>query len=322
MLAAFSAIFFGLCILVWSANRFVVGASSTAQHANLPPLLIGLVMVGFGTSMPELVVSIVASIDGNTDLVLGNTIGSNIVNTGLILGLTSLIAPIVVNSNIVRRELPILLGISLVFGLLIWDKDLDRTDAAILLLGFVGLMVWSIYMAFRGRGDALGLEVEGELSTHTMGLGRALFWTILGLIILIASSKLLVWGAITVAESLGVSNLVIGLTIVALGTSFPELATSVIAARKGEHDIAIGNVVGSNMFNLLAVTGVAGVIQPITSISDSVLYRDWLVMFLMTVVLLFVAYGFKKQGSVSRPEGALLLIAYVCYTAYTVITTV
>ncbi|WP_078119494.1 calcium/sodium antiporter [Thiosocius teredinicola] len=321
MLLASLAIAAGFALLIWSADRFVEGAAATAKHAGMPSLLIGMVIVGFGTSAPEMVVSAMAALDGNPDLAIGNAVGSNIVNTGLILGVTALIAPIAVNSNIVRRELPLLLAISLLAGALMWDGDLTRADAWSLLAAFFALIGWTIHQGMRHREDAFANEMDQELTTHAMPLGKALFWLAAGLLLLIVSSRILVWGAVNIAHALGISDLVIGLTIVAFGTSLPELAASVIAARKGEHDIAIGNVVGSNMFNLLAVVGIAGAIEPMPHIAPEVLTRDWLSMFLLTVVLLVMAYGFRGQGRINRFEGVSLLVAYVAYTAYLVIQT-
>jgi cation:H+ antiporter len=189
----------------------------------------------------------------------------------------------------------------------------------LLLVGFFGLIGWSIFTALRNREDVLATEIDQELAVHTMPLRRALFWLVVGLLLLIVSSRILVWGAVSVAQALGVSDLIIGLTIVALGTSLPELAASVIAARKGEHDIAIGNVVGSNMFNLLAVIGIAGIIAPMQTMAAEVLTRDWPVMVALVVVLFATAYGFRGAGRINRFEGALLLSAYVAYNAYLVL---
>lgn len=320
MALALLAILSGFGLLVWSADRFVEGAAATAKHAGLPTLLIGMVIVGFGTSAPEMVVSAMAALDGNPNLALGNALGSNIVNTGLILGLTALMTPIAVHSRIIRKELPLLIAIGLCSGFLFWDGALSRTDALLLLVGFFGLVGWTIAVSLRGRGDALESDTAKELAAHAMPLAKAVFWLILGLALLIVSSRVLVWGAVTVAQTLGISDLVIGLTIVALGTSLPELAASLIAARKGEHDIAIGNVVGSNMFNLLAVIGIAGVIEPIGRLSADLLARDWPVMMAMTVGLFVTAYGFKGEGRINRIEGGLLLLAYVLYNGWLVIS--
>ena len=315
---AILALLGGFVLLVWSADRFVDGAAVTAKYAGMPPLLIGMVIVGFGTSAPEMVVSAMAAMDDNPDLALGNALGSNIVNTGLILGVTALIAPIMVQSNIVRKELPLLLLIGLLFGYFIWDKSLTRVEAVLLLVGFFSLIGWSIFSAMRGKNDALESDMEQELVSHSMSKAKAIFWLVVGLVLLIVSSRVLVWGAVNIAHEFGVSDLVIGLTIVALGTSLPELAASIIAVRKGEHDIAIGNVVGSNMFNLLAVIGIAGVISPMQNLSADVLSRDWPVMMVMTVVLLMMAYGFRRAGRINRYEGAGLLLAFAAYNVWLV----
>lgn len=286
----------------------------------MPPLLIGMVIVGFGTSAPEMVVSAMAAAEGNPELALGNALGSNIVNTGLILGVTAIIAPIMVQSVIVKKELPLLFAISLLLGALLWNGVLGRGEAAILLVGFFCLISWSIYSGIKGKGDPLETDTQHELEEKAMSLGKAIFWLVLGLVLLVVSSRILVWGAVTIAQSLGISDLVIGLTIVALGTSLPELAASIAAARKGEHDIAIGNVVGSNMFNILAVVGIAGMISPIANVPEAVLSRDWLVMMAMTVALFFMAYGFGRQGRINRFEGALLLAGYAGYNIWLVMS--
>ncbi|WP_193163687.1 calcium/sodium antiporter [Microbulbifer hainanensis] len=318
MILAVLAIIAGFALLVWSADRFVEGAAATAGHAGMPPLLIGMVIVGFGTSAPEMVVSAMAALDGSPGLALGNAYGSNIANTGLILGITALAIPLTVHSKIVRKELPLLLAISCLTGAFLWNGRLDRWEAFVLLAGFFGLIGWSIVSALRGKGDVLEGEMSGELEQHTMPLNRALFWVAAGLALLIVSSRILVWGAVTIAQALGVSDLVIGLTIVALGTSLPELAATVIAARKGEHDIAIGNVVGSNMFNLLAVVGIAGAIAPMSNVPPEVLSRDWPTVVGLTVALFVFAYGFRGQGRINRWEGGALLLAYIAYNAYLV----
>lgn len=318
MTLAILAILGGFILLVWSADRFVEGAAVTAKHAGMPSLLIGMVIVGFGTSAPEMVVSAMAAIDGNPDLALGNALGSNIVNTGLILGVTAVITPIMVQSKIVRKEIPLLLLIGLLLGYFLLDGALTRVEAVLLLVGFFTLIGWSIFSAIKSKGDKLETEMDQELVDHAMPLKKAIFWLVLGLVLLIVSSRVLVWGAVNIAHAFGVSDLIIGLTIVALGTSLPELAASVIAVRKGEHDIAIGNVVGSNMFNLLAVVGIAGVISPMSSLPEQVLSRDWLVMMSMTVALLIIAYGFRRAGRINRYEGVGLLIAFCAYNIWLV----
>ena len=238
------SVLFGLALLVWSADRFIEGAAATARYLGMPPLLIGMVVVGFGTSAPEMAVSALAASQGNPGIGLGNAYGSNIANIALVLGLTALIRPIRVQSQILRKELPILTAATALAAYQIWDGWLSRWDAVLLLSAFAGLMAWTLLEGLRNRGDALTHEVEHELRTHEMPLGRGLTWLVIGLVLLIASSRMLVWGAVELALGLGVSDLIIGLTVVAVGTSLPELVTAVIATRKGEHDIAVGNVLG------------------------------------------------------------------------------
>ena len=316
MLLAMLAIVVGFALLVWSADRFVDGAAASANHAGMPPLLVGMLVVGFGTSAPEMVVSMMAAMDGNSPLALGNALGSNIVNITLILGMTAIIAPIAVHSNIIRKELPILLIITLVVGLMLWNHDISTMEAWLLLGGFLFLICWSIWQAIKGKNDSLDKEFSEEISQQNMPLKRAIFWLVLGLLLLIASSRVLVWGAVEIATQLGVSDLLIGLTIVALGTSLPELAASIAAARKGEHDIAVGNVVGSNMFNSLAVIGIAGTIEPISNIGAEVFWRDWTSMLIATLILLFTALFWGKNKTITRWEGLILLLCYVTYNAY------
>ena len=317
MIFYLASIVFGFALLVWSADRFVDGAASTAKHLGMPSLLIGILIVGFGTSAPEMVVSAIAAYEGNPGLALGNAIGSNIVNIALILGITAIVAPIAVNSKIVKKEIPLLLLIVLFTGYLLLDNTLTLFEGVILLAGFFALVLWSVFAAFRSRGDSFEDQMDIELNEDIMSLKVGIMWLVFGLILLIASSRLLVWGAVGIANSFGVSDLIIGLTIVALGTSLPELAASVIAARKGEHDIAIGNVVGSNMFNLLAVIGIAVIIAPMNSIPLEVLQRDWTIMLLLTIALFVMAYGFKgRNGRINRVEGTILILCYVAYNTY------
>jgi cation:H+ antiporter len=315
MTMAFLAIAFGLSLLVWSAGRFVEGSAATARHFGMPPLLIGMVIVGFGTSAPEMVVSALAATQGNPGLALGNAYGSNITNIALILGVTALISPIAVHSQVLRKELPILTAITALAAWQIWDGEISRPEALVLLGVFAALMTWTIWQGMQKKADALGNEMAQELEVHAMPLSRAVVWLVVGLVLLIASSRILVWGAVEIARNFGVSDLIIGLTIVAVGTSLPELASSVIATRKGEHDIALGNILGSNLFNTLAVVGIAGVIHPM-AVGPEVFSRDILVMAVLTVSLFVFGYGFRGPGRINRFEGAALLVGYAGYTAY------
>ncbi|MFH1882436.1 MAG: calcium/sodium antiporter [Planctomycetota bacterium] len=319
MTLAFFAVVSGLALLVWSADRFVEGSASTARHFGMPPLLIGMVIVGFGTSAPEMVVSALAASQGNPGIALGNAYGSNITNIALILGVTALISPIAVHSQVLRKELPILTAITAIAAWQIWDGEISRLDAFVLLGVFVVLMTWTIWQGMQKKADAFGSEVAQELDVRTMPIRRAVFWLVVGLVLLIVSSRILVWGAVEIAHGFGVSDLIIGLTIVAVGTSLPELAASIIATRKGEHDIALGNILGSNLFNTLAVVGIAGTIHPMM-VGPEVFTRDMLVMAALTVSLFVIGYGFRGPGRINRVEGAVLLACYVGYTAYLVST--
>ncbi|GGX55396.1 calcium/sodium antiporter [Saccharospirillum salsuginis] len=319
MWIALLAVVAGLALLVWSADRFVDGASATARHFGMPALLIGMVIVGFGTSAPEMVVSALAATQGNPGIALGNAYGSNITNIALILGITALISPIAVHSTVLRKELPILTGVTLLAIWQLWDGELTRLDTWILLGVFAVLMGWTVFQGMRRPDDALGREVEQSLEVHTMPLRRSVFWLVVGLVLLIVSSRVLVWGAVDIATRLGVSDLIIGLTIVAVGTSLPELASSLIAARKGEHDIALGNVLGSNLFNTLAVVGIAGMISPM-AVGPELLARDLPVMAALTVSLFVIGYGFRGAGRINRLEGGLLLAAFAVYTGVLIVS--
>jgi cation:H+ antiporter len=319
MLLNIVAVIAGLGILVWSADRFVDGASAAAKHLGMPTLLIGMIIVGFGTSAPEIVVSTLASSQGNPGLALGNAIGSNIANIALILGITALIIPISVRSDIIRRELPLLIGITIFSIMLLIDGNLSRMDGILLLICFLVVMGWSVYTGMRKTPDALVGEFGQELDVPSMTLKMAAFWLITGLLLLVASSRLLVWGAVNIALALGVSDLIIGLTVVAIGTSLPELASSIAATRKNEHDIALGNVIGSNMFNTLTVIGLAGIIHPL-AVEEAVIYRDLPVMGVLTLMLFIFSYGFRSAGRINRTEGAFLVLSWAGYTIWLVVS--
>lgn len=312
MIIAFVAVAVSIVLLIWSANRFIEGAAATARHFGMSPLLIGMVVVGFGTSTPELLVSALAAADGNPGIAFGNAYGSNICNIGLILGLTALLYPITVSSRILRKELPILLGVTALTAWLLWGGEINRTDALVLLAVFAVLIGWAIRQALQTKSDALGSNIDQQLEVRAMSLRRALQWLAVGLVLLLASSRLLVWSAVQIAVGFGVSDIIIGLTIVAIGTSLPELASSIAAAGKGEHDIVLGNVVGSNLFNTLAVVGLAGIIKPM-SVGPEVLARDVIVMAVFTVSLFIFGYGFHGKGRINRFEGVVLLGCYLGY---------
>jgi len=312
MLVNYFAILAGFILLIWSADRFIIGAAATARNFDVPPLIIGLTIVGFGTSAPEMMVAGFASYNGSPAMAIGNALGSNIANITLVLGIAALIVPLDVHSRIIKKELPILLLATLMALALLRDGTLERLDGFILLGLLVLLMWWITRQGIRNQSeDALTDEYIEELPDQ-MSTSHALFWLIAGLVLLTISSKLLVWGAVNVATDLGISELVIGLTIIAIGTSLPELASSITGALKNEHDIAIGNVVGSNLFNTLGVLAIPGLIQPAT-LAEGVLERDLPVVLLLTILLFVMAYGFRAEGRINRIEGGLLLSAFFAY---------
>ncbi|KIH77245.1 cation:H+ antiporter [Geoalkalibacter ferrihydriticus] len=318
MMMPIIAVLFGLALLVWSADRFVEGAACTARHFGMSPLLIGMVIVGFGTSAPEMLVSALSAYQGNPGIALGNAYGSNITNIALILGIAALIRPLAVHSQVLRKELPILAGVTGLAAWQIWDGVISRADAWALLGVFAVLMTWTIRQGLQKQPDALGSQIAEQLEDHPLPLRRAGLWLVVGLVLLIVSSRILVWGAVKIAQGFGISDLIIGLTIVAVGTSLPELASTVMAARRGEHDLALGNILGSNLFNTLAVVGIAGMIHPM-AVGPDVLVRDLLVMAVLTLSLFALGYGFRGIGRINRFEGAALLLSYVAYVVYLVV---
>jgi len=314
MLVTVVALIVGLVLLVWSADRFVIGASATANILGISPLVIGILVVGIGTSAPEMLVSAIASSDGQAGLAVGNALGSNITNIALILGFTALLIPLNVQSKLVSREIPLLIMVMLVGYFLLRDGDLGVMDGSILLFGFAAVVLRQLWEAKHSGGDSIEAEFAAEIPKD-MGIKAALGWLLLGLILLIGSARLLVWSAVDIAHFFGLSDLIIGLTVVAVGTSLPELAASVAAARKNEHDIAIGNVVGSNLFNLLGVMAIPGVLAP-GPVDAAVISRDYPVMLLLTGIFFLVARGPSGARRISRLEGGGLLCIYVAYISY------
>lgn len=312
MLSPVLAVLVGLALLTYGADRFIVGAAASARNFGVSPLIIGLTIVGFGTSAPEMLVSAVAAFQGNTALSIGNALGSNITNIALVLGITALLRPLAVDSGILRREFPMMLAAMLLGLLLMVDGWLGRLDGFIL-LGGVGVMLFILLRVARTPGppDPLISEYEREIPPP-MATPRALALLAAGLVLLLVSSRMLVWGAVQIALALGVSELVVGLTVVAVGTSLPELAASVVSALKGEAEIAIGNVIGSNMFNMLGVLGLPGAIHP-GPFASEVLTRDYPIMIGLAVTMLVMAYGFRGRGRINRREAAILLLIFGAY---------
>jgi cation:H+ antiporter len=309
------AAIFGFLGVAWGADRFVFGAAALARNLGVSTLVIGLTIVAFGTSAPEMLVSGVAAWEDLPGMGIGNAVGSNITNVTLVLGAAALARPLRVASRLLRRELPILLGIMFVTYLFLANGVLGRLEGIALLFGMAALVGWIVYLGLHEvPNDSDPLTHGLEEIPESLPSGKAALWAAIGLLILLAGSRLLVWGARELALSIGVSDLVIGLTVVALGTSLPELAASVAAARRNEDDIAVGNVVGSNMFNLLGVLGLPGVIAP-GPIDPKVLSRDFPVMIGVTLLVVLMSRG-DRQHHIGLSQGLLLLTLYFAYTAF------
>ena len=311
------AIIAGLGVLGWSADRFVAAASGLARSFGVSPMIIGLTIVAFGTSAPEMLVSAMAAWQGNSGIAIGNAVGSNIANMALVLGVVALITPLSVHSQTLNREFPLLLLVMLAALGLLWNGVLSRLDGVVLLVGMVLLVLWTIHLARSARADdPLAAEFAEEMP-ETVSTGGTWWLLLSGLVLLLISCRLLVWGAVGIAQTFGVSDLVIGLTIVAVGTSLPELAASVAAARKGEHDIAVGNVVGSNLFNILAVLGIAGVIGP-GGFDAAVLTRDFPLMIGLAIALYLMFRGLRNSGHdcIWRWAGGVLVALFAAYQVW------
>ena len=321
MLGNIAEVTVGLVLLIWGADRFVHGAAAIARNLGVAPLMIGLTIVAFATSAPEVLVSAVAALRGETDLAVGNAIGSNIANIGLVLGTVALIRPIELRSATLRREMPALLAVSLLTVALFLDSVLSRVDGFVLLTGLIFVIIWLVRLGLRSSAsDPLQADFEAEIP-RDMKMRVAAIWLAVGITALLIGADLLVDGAIEIALALGVSEVVIGITLVAVATSLPELAVSVVSAIRGEYGLAIGNIVGSNIFNLLAVVGLAAAIQPAV-LPPTVLSLHLFVMVAFTLVLFAMTYEYDGRGSISRFEGLMLLAAFAAYDAYVVVQNV
>ena len=324
MILSIVAIVVGLFLLVWSADRFVDGAVGVARFFGMSTFLIGMVIVGFGTSAPEMVVSILSAMNDTPQLALGNAYGSNIANIALILGVTALIAPVVVQKQAMSRDIPVLIAMTALTVLLLVDGNVSFVDGAVLLVAFVAIMGFNILSELKAKrkrrksGGVSEVSEFEEIPAEGVSIGKAVLYLLVGLVLLIVSSRMLVWGAVYMAHTLGVSDLLIGLTIVAVGTSLPELASSIAAARRGENDLAVGNIIGSNIFNTLVVVGLASVIAPIKAADPEVMSRDVPIMSALTLLLFLICIPVKKKNGkrvsgFGRIGGALFLSLYVAY---------
>ena len=311
----------GLLLLIWGADRFVHGAAATARNLGVTPLLIGLTVVAFATSAPEILVSVVASVRGQPGLAIGNAIGSNIVNIGLVLGTVAIIRPIELRSATLRREMPALLAVTLLTVSLFLDSFLSHVDGLVMLTGLIIVMIWLARLGLRSAPtDPIKRDYEAEIPKDVT-MKMSIFWLLIGLATLLLGANLLVEGSIEIARFLGVSEVVIGILLVAFGTSLPELAVSLVSAMKGEYGLAIGNIVGSNIFNILAVIGVAATIAP-TALAPSVLSLHIFVMVAFTLVLFAMTYDYDGKSELSRIEGIALLTAFIAYDTYVVLQNV
>lgn len=317
MLLDITFIIVGLLVLLWSADQFIEGAAATATHFGMSPLLVGMLIVGFGTSAPEMMVSAFAAFEGNSGIALGNAYGSNIANIGLVLGITVLIYPLAVESRIVRREIPLLILVLLLCLGFLYELKLSRFESLMMLFAIVVIVIFNTF--YSNDKDSLTKTIDSDEAQDTPPLKKALLLLAVGLTLLLISSKYLVQGAVGIAEFFGVSDLVIGLTVIAIGTSLPELASSLAAAKKGQSDMVLGNIIGSCLFNALAVVGIAGVIKPL-QVEPIFLYRDFSTGFVLTLLLWVFAFGIRSKARLTRKEGAILLLGYAAYSAYLLLT--
>ncbi|CAH0532503.1 Inner membrane protein YrbG [Vibrio stylophorae] len=314
MLTAVIFLIIGLILLVWSADRLVYGAAALARNYGIAPLVIGMTILAMGSSAPEMVVSATAALNGKTDTAVGNVIGSNIANIALILGLTALIRPLSISSAVLRRELPMMMAVTLIAGILLWNNYLSFIEGIVLIALFAAFILTMLKISKDKdyQDDPMLTEQESEIPQGVSNKAAA-GWVVLGLLLLPYSANLLVDSAVTIAEYFGMSDLVIGLTIIAIGTSLPELAASVAGVLKGEDDMAVGNIIGSNIFNILAVMGIPALLNP-SAINPLVMGRDYYVMFAISALLVVLALA--KQRKLGRIAGFILFACFVVYQGY------
>ena len=316
MVTSFVILILGFAALVWSADRFVYGAAALAKNFGVPTLIVGLTVVAMGSSAPEMMVSASAALANKTDTAVGNAVGSNITNILLVLGVTALLRPLSVSSSTLKREIPLVLLVSIATWYIFSDNYFSFFEGAALLFGFVVFIGGLIFISLRAKNqnDPFVSEACDEVPDN-VPTKKAVFWLVVGMILLPVSSHFLVGSAVDIAKHFGLSDLVIGLTIIAIGTSLPELAASIAGVLKNEDDLALGNIVGSNIFNILAVLPLAGLINP-SVIDASVASRDVIIMIGATLALIAMSLNFRGQRRINRLEGGLLLIAFVIYQGY------
>ncbi len=314
MIEALAYLIIGLVLLVYSADKFIMGAAATAKYLGVSSMVVGLIVIGFGTSAPEMVISAIAAMQGNSGLALGNAVGSNITNIALVLGVGIVVSPLLICSNTVKREMPILLLVSLFVLWLMWDGELSRMDGIILLIGMLAMTLWMAWLGLRESKevDILEEEYEAEMP-RDVSKKAAWLWLLFGMVMLPLASMMMVKGATSIAHMLGMSDVIIGLTIVALGTSLPELSATIACMKKGEHDLALGNIVGSNMFNLLGVLGISASIKTF-KLPDDFLSTDYLVMLDLTFALLIFSLIYVARNKpIPRFIGYMFMLSYLVY---------
>ena len=316
MVTSFVILILGFAALVWSADRFVYGAAALAKNFGVPTLIVGLTVVAMGSSAPEMMVSASAALAGKTDTAVGNAIGSNITNILLVLGITALFRPLSVSSSTLKREIPLVLIVSLATWYIFSDNYFSLAEGVALLIGFVVFIGGLIIVSLRTKNqtDPFVSEACDEVP-NDVPTKKAVIWLVIGMVLLPVSAHFLIDSAVDIAKYFGLSDLVIGLTIIAIGTSLPELAASIAGVLKNEDDLALGNIVGSNIFNILAVLPFAGIINP-SVIDPSVANRDILIMIGATVALIIMSLNFRGAQRINRVEGGLLLIAFLGYQGY------
>nr|WP_319553183.1 calcium/sodium antiporter [uncultured Vibrio sp.] len=314
MLEAVALLIVGLVLLVWSADKLVFGSAAIARNVGISPLVIGMTILAMGSSAPEMMVSATAALDGKTDTAVGNVLGSNIANIALILGITALIKPLSISSGVIRRELPLMIAVTLIAGAILWNNHLGFYEGALLFVLFGAFLFVMLQISRKEQksGDAFLDDQESEIPEGVSN-SKAAIWVVLGLVLLPVSANILVDNAVIIAKHFGMSDLVIGLTIIAIGTSLPELAASLAGVLKGEDDMAVGNIIGSNVFNILAVMGIPGIINP-SMLSEYAMGRDFWVM--LGVSLLLVAMCLGRSRSINRVEGAVLFACFIGYQVY------
>lgn len=316
MLIQISILVVSLVMLIWSADKFVYGAAGLARNFGISPMVIGLTIVAMGSSAPEMMVAATASWHGNPNTAIGNAIGSNITNIALVLGVTALIKPMLVSSTTLKREMPLLFVISLLAYWLLSDNQFTAIEGWLLMVGFLTFIFGLLFITLKRHkqgvtGDVMLEEAEQEIPKD-LATGKAIFWLTIGMILLPVSASWLVDSAVFIARSFGISDLVIGLTVIAIGTSLPELAACIVSLVKKEDDLAMGNIIGSNIFNILAVLSLAGIIAP-GAVDPDAVTRDTPYMLFVTLLLLVLCLGRKGHFSLTRFNGAILLASFLGY---------